>query len=127
MTWLRASEHAAVQVDCGIKAGDDVQWILSIHDTMTTLFPWKPQDFNADEEGVHDEVGRCWTGLFLGFTERPVIMGPAVLNSTLSGIRARDGEVLHKGRILENCKTYNSAAKLGTKLLNQELNPRGLQ
>lgn len=100
MAWLRASEHAAVQVDCKIEAGDDVEWQLSIHDLLDTHWPWHPQSAGAEEQGAIDEVNHNFRGLFLGVTSRPAVICPTYVNTTLSGLRVRDGSVLHKGTMV---------------------------
>lgn len=102
MTWLRASEHAAVQIDIRIAAGRDMEWQLSVHDLLDTDWPWNPQCQGAEEEGVHDEAGHNFRGLFLGVTSRPLVIGPAYVSTTLSGLRVRDGSVLHRGQMHEN-------------------------
>merc|ERR1711939_1078352 len=78
LTWLRASEHAAVQMQCCISAGEDVEWTFSIYDMLDTEWPWNPQDAGCEEEGITDEVGCIFRGLFLGVTHRPVVMGPVI-------------------------------------------------
>lgn len=100
MTWLRATEHAAVQLDCCMNDGEDVEWTFSIYDMLDTAWAWTPQDAGGDEEGITDEVSCNFVGIFLGITRRPVIMGPEYLASTLSGVRLRDGAGIHLGRKL---------------------------
>jgi len=61
--------------------------------------------------GVPDEIGEIFRGLFLGVTSRPINMsnsGPAHISTTLSGLRLRDGAVLHHGRMLQLCPACKS-------------------
>jgi len=106
---MRASEHCSVQLDRRIEAGADVEWQLSIYDLLDTIWPWKPQDEGAEEEGVHDERGTIFNGMFLGVTHTPQVLGPEYISTTLSGLRARDGSVLHRGRLLDGSKLQDGS------------------
>lgn len=101
LSWLRASECATVQLDCRIEAGEDCEWSMAIYDMLDTPWPWRPQEEGGPEEGVRDEDGHMFRGMLFGVTQRPVVMGPEVLGSTLTGIRARDGAIIHQGRLMD--------------------------
>jgi len=100
MTWLRASEHAAVQIDCEISIGEDVEWALVLYDFLDHEWPWQPQEEGAAETGVDDEQGAIFRGLLLGITSRPVIIGPEYVTTSVSGLRLHNPAVLHRGQML---------------------------
>jgi len=105
ISWWRACEHCAVQLDCRIEVNEDVEWTFAIYDMLDMKWPWKPLVGPDDEECVEDERGKHFRGLLLGITGPPFTASPKVQNSTLTGCRARDGHVLHKGceLTLERC------------------------
>lgn len=96
-TWARATQHAAVIVDHPIGQGEDIEWTLAIYDLLDMEWPWKPLEGEGAEDNVDDEKGQHFEGLFIGVTHKPIAMPPKIFDSTICGIRARDGQVLHRG------------------------------